>query len=66
MEFAMGVTGIVILKIFENITNVEESVAIEADVNESGLHAGENAGDAALVDAANERELFFTLDVNLD
>jgi hypothetical protein len=60
------VAVIVVFQIFENIADVEESIAIEADVNESGLHAGEDAGDSAFVDAANEGELFFALDVNFD
>src|SRR5580704_880624 len=59
-------TVIVVFEIFENIAYVEERIAIEADVNESGLHAGEDAGDSAFVDAANEGELFFALDVNFD
>ena len=57
---------IVVLEIFENIADVKESIAIEADVDESGLHAGEDAGDSAFVDAADEGELFFALDVNFD
>src|SRR5277367_6179764 len=57
---------IVVFEIFEDIADVEESIAIEADVNESGLHAGEDAGDSAFVDAADEGELFFALDVNFD
>jgi hypothetical protein len=57
---------IVVLEIFENVADVKESIAIEADVNESGLHAGEDAGDSAFVDTANEGELFFALDVNFD
>jgi hypothetical protein len=62
----MRVAVIVIFQIFENIADVEKSIAIEADVNESGLHAGEDAGDSAFVDAANEGELFFALDINFD
>jgi hypothetical protein len=57
---------IVVLEIFENIADVEESIAIEANIDESGLHAGEDAGDFAFVDAADEGELFFALDVNFD
>lgn len=60
------VAVIVVFQIFENVADVEERIAIEADVNESGLHAGEDAGDSAFVDAANEGELFFALDVNFD
>jgi hypothetical protein len=62
----MRLTVIVVLEIFENVADVEESIAIEADVNESRLHAREDAGDFAFVDAADEGELFFALDVNFD
>lgn len=52
--FAVTVmTVIVIFKIFENVRDVEESIAIEANVNERRLHAGEDASNAALVDAAD-------------
>jgi hypothetical protein len=57
---------IVVFQVFENVADVEESVAIQADVHESGLHAGKDAGDFAFVDAADERELFFALDVDFD
>lgn len=57
---------IVVFEIFEDVADVEESIAIEADINESGLHAGEDAGDSAFVDAADEGKLFFALDVNFD
>ena len=60
------VTVIVVFEIFEDIADVKEGVAIEADVNERGLHAGEDAGNSAFVDAADEGELFFALDVNFD
>jgi hypothetical protein len=57
---------IVIFQIFENIADVQESVAIEADVHESRLHAWEDAGDFSFVDASDEREFFFPLDVDFD
>ena len=57
---------VVVFQIFENVADVEESIAIQADVHESGLHAGKDAGDFAFVDAADERELFFALDVDFD
>src|ERR1700722_13498352 len=62
----MGMTVIVILEVFENVAYVKEGIAIQADIHKRGLHAGEDAGDSALVDAANESELFFALDVNFD
>jgi hypothetical protein len=60
------VAVIVVFEIFENIADVEEGIAIEADIDERRLHAGENAGDFAFVDATDEGELFFALDVNFD
>jgi hypothetical protein len=57
---------IVIFQVFENVADVEESIAIETNVHESRLHAGENAGDFTFVDAADEREFFLALDVNFD
>lgn len=62
----MAVIVVVVLEIFEDVTDIEESVAIETDIDESGLHSGEDAGNAAFVDAADEREFFFPLDVNFD
>ena len=41
------------LDIFEEIGDVEEGVAIEADIDEGRLHAGKHASDAAFVDATD-------------
>src|ERR1700690_1206562 len=60
------VAVIVVLEILEDVTDVQESVAVEANFNERGLHAGEDASDFTFVDAADEGELFFALDVNFD
>ena len=57
---------IIVFEIFEDVADVQEGIAIEADIDESGLHAGEDAGDSAFVDTADEGELFFALDVNFD
>jgi hypothetical protein len=57
---------IVILKIFENVADVQEGVAVKPDVHESGLHARKHPRDPAFVDTADQRELFFALDVNFD
>jgi hypothetical protein len=62
----MGMPVIIILEIFENVADVKEGIAIKADIHERGLHAGEDAGDSAFVDTANEGELFFALDVNFN
>ena len=37
---------------FEEIRDVEKSVALEAEVDKRGLHAGKNPGDTALVNGA--------------
>ena len=66
LRLFMRMSGIVVFQVFENVADVQESITIEADVHESRLHAGEDAGDFSLVDAANEREFFFPLDVNFD
>jgi hypothetical protein len=63
-QVRMRMTVIVVFQIFENVADVEEGIAIEADIHECRLHAGENAGDFAFVNAADEGELFFTLDIN--
>ncbi len=39
---------------FEEVGDVEEGVALEADVHEARLHAGEDAGYAAVVDGTGE------------
>jgi hypothetical protein len=57
---------IVIFQVFEDVADVEESVAIEPNVHEGRLHTGKDAGNFAFVDAADEREFFFALDVNFD
>jgi hypothetical protein len=57
---------IVVFEIFENVTDVEEGIAIQADIHESGLHARKDAGYFSFVDAADESEFFFAFDVNLD
>jgi hypothetical protein len=57
---------IVVLEVFENVADVQEGVAVEPDVHEGGLHAWEDAGDFSFVDAADEREFFFSLDVDFD
>ena len=60
----MRVVMIVIFKIFENVADVQEGVAIQTDVDESRLHSRKDAGDFTFVDAADEGELFFALDIN--
>jgi hypothetical protein len=64
MRHFMGVVVIVIFKIFENVADVQEGVAIQTNVHESRLHSGKDASDFTFVDAADEGELFFALDIN--
>ena len=45
---------------------MEEGVALEADVNERALHAGQHFGDPALVDVADHTARTFALDEDLD
>jgi hypothetical protein len=66
VRIAVAMAVIVILKIFEYVADVQESVAVESDIDESGLHSGEHASDAALVDATDKREFLFALDINFD
>jgi hypothetical protein len=62
----MMIMRLVVLEVFENVANVEKRIAIQGDVHESGLHTGEDASDFSFVDAADESEFFFPLDVNFD
>jgi hypothetical protein len=57
---------IVVFEVLEDVTDVQEGVAVETNVHEGGLHAGEDACDSSFVDAADEREFFFPLDVDFD
>jgi len=57
---------LVVLEVLKNVADVEKSVAIQADIHESRLHAGEDACDFSFVDAADESEFFFPLDVDFD
>ncbi len=50
----------------DDFRDVEERVALEADVNEGGLHAGEDFVDPALVDVADNAALILALDEDLD
>ena len=48
-----------------DLVDVQEPVALEADVDERRLHAGEHVVDDALVDVADDRPLAAALDVEL-
>jgi hypothetical protein len=65
-RFVRAVPVIVILKIFEHVADVQKRVAIQSDVDECRLHAGEDSSYFSFVDAADECEFFLAFDVNLD
>ena len=65
-DVTVGMSVIVVFEVFENVADVEEGVAVQADVDESRLHARKDARYFSLVDAADKRELLFALNVDLD
>jgi hypothetical protein len=65
-QWLVPLAVIIVFEIFEYVADVQEGVPVQSDVNEGGLHAWQDAGNFAFVDAADQRELFFALDVNLD
>src|SRR5271157_176265 len=65
-RISVSLTVIIILEVFENVADIQEGVAIQANIHECRLHARQNARDFSLIDAADERELFLTRNVDLD
>jgi hypothetical protein len=65
-DVTMIMIDVMVLQILEHVADVQKSIAIETDVNESRLHSREDSSNPAFVDAADERELFFPLDVDFD
>ena len=49
----------------DDVRDVQEAVALEADVNERALHAGQHFGDPALVDVPHHPALPLPLDEHL-
>jgi len=49
---------------FHKIRNVEEGIALQANVDEGGLHAGQHAGYPAFVDGPREGVFIFALEVD--
>ena len=49
----------------DDLVDVQEAVALEADIDEGGLHAGQDVVDLALVDVADDRAPAAALDVEL-
>src|SRR5262249_27556403 len=57
-----------LLELFDRVDDfgdVEKAVTLEADVDEGGLHAGQDFRDAALVDVAHDAALPLPLDEDL-
>ena len=49
----------------DDLVDVQEAVLLEADLDERGLHAGEDVVDGALVDVAGDRAALGALEVDL-
>src|SRR5438105_5522035 len=61
----VGFEPVELLERVDDVGDVEEAVAFEADVDERRLHAGEDLRDAALVDVADDAALPLALDEDL-
>ena len=55
----------VLRQLLEDVGGVEERVALEAEVHERGLHAGQHPRDPSLVDAAHDPAVGLALDEEL-
>ena len=44
---------VVLFQVFQEIADVQEGIAIEANIDEGRLHTGEDSCDAAFVEASN-------------
>src|ERR1043166_8711517 len=56
-----GVELVELLHRVDDVGDVQEAVALEAEVDEGALHAGKNFADPALVDVADDAPLAFAL-----
>jgi hypothetical protein len=61
-----GLEPLEFLDSVDDLGDVEKRVTLEADVNERGLHPGEDLGDPPLVDIADDTARFLALDEDLD
>src|SRR5688572_14397055 len=60
----IGLKAVEFLGRRNDVGDVQEAVALEAEVNERRLHAGQHFGNAALVEIPNNAALPFALDKN--
>ncbi len=49
----------------EDVGYIEKSGFLQADVDEGGLHAGQNPDDPATIDVADDAELTIAFDIEL-
>ncbi len=54
-----------VARLFHKVGDVEESVALEANVHKGGLHTGEDASDFAVVNGTSEGIFVLALVVDL-
>ena len=59
------VAAVSVLAVLPDVGDVQERGALEADLDERGLHAGQHARDAAQVDVADQAARAGALDVQL-
>ena len=64
-SLAAPTPGALLSPLQDDLVHVEEPVALQADVHERGLHAGEDVVHHSLVDVADDRPLVSPLDVEL-
>ena len=53
------------LAVFPDVGDMQEGSALEADLDERALHAGQHAGNAAKINVADQAAMTGTLDVQL-
>src|SRR6185436_3264848 len=61
-----GLEPVELLDRVDDLGDVQERVALETDINEGGLHAGQHLRDPALVDIADNAPLTLAFDEDLD
>src|SRR5262245_14013810 len=64
-DILVGLEAIELLERGDDVAHIEEAVALEPEINESRLHAGEDFRYPALVDVANHAARALAFDENL-
>ena len=65
LSIGRSVAAVAVLPVLPDVGDVQERRALEADLDERALHAGQHARDAAEVDVADEPARARALDVQL-